>query len=406
MTSIDKSSKILWITGLCFLILSCLIIFFPRWFTQLSWWPLEISDKTGQMGDTFGGIMGPFVALLAAGLTFLAFWVQYEANQKITSQFEHERFENKFYESLKVHKENVAEININGKYFGRESFVWMYKELKFIYQLSSAYYGRIRSNRIRQGQDVAKFHYDETDLLEFAYLIFFFGVGEISKKGIGYFTGAFDKEFSKKVLKALKVLQKEFSMKPKKKEWLKLKSKTFGNQIDDFEITFKPFQGHVSKLGHYFRHLYQLIKLAATDSILDHVNEEKERKLRYEYVKQIRVQLSNHEQTMIYFNSFFRAGIVWWGDDSISKKTVKNKEEYPLSYFLDHGLIKNLPYNLTHEMGPEPLMIFIQKLVDRGYGVNKNEEKAELKKKMNDLFEWGVKDDVFENLIQDLKKHG
>lgn len=32
--------------------------------------------STGQIGDTIGGIMGPFIAILAALLNFIAFWAQ------------------------------------------------------------------------------------------------------------------------------------------------------------------------------------------------------------------------------------------------------------------------------------------------------------------------------------------
>ena len=38
--------------------------------------------ETGQIGDTIGGIMGPFVGILAAVLTFMAFWIQYQANEE------------------------------------------------------------------------------------------------------------------------------------------------------------------------------------------------------------------------------------------------------------------------------------------------------------------------------------
>ena len=37
-------------------------------------------SDTGEIGDTIGGITGPFIAIAAAGLTFIAFWVQYKAN--------------------------------------------------------------------------------------------------------------------------------------------------------------------------------------------------------------------------------------------------------------------------------------------------------------------------------------
>lgn len=58
----------------------CVVIFgLPTIFTQLP----SIVDftETGEIGDTIGGIMGPFVAIGAAFLTFMAFWVQKEANE-------------------------------------------------------------------------------------------------------------------------------------------------------------------------------------------------------------------------------------------------------------------------------------------------------------------------------------
>ena len=46
------------------------------------WFCLIDFSNTGQIGDTIGGVMGPIIALLAAFLTFLAFWIQYRANEK------------------------------------------------------------------------------------------------------------------------------------------------------------------------------------------------------------------------------------------------------------------------------------------------------------------------------------
>ncbi len=37
--------------------------------------------NTGEIGDTIGGIMSPFIALAAVFVTFLAFYIQYQANQ-------------------------------------------------------------------------------------------------------------------------------------------------------------------------------------------------------------------------------------------------------------------------------------------------------------------------------------
>src|SRR5687768_5354252 len=59
---------------------------FPYLFTRN--WGLPSFVNTGAIGDTFNGIAGPFIALAAAILTFLAFWVQYQANQEQKKQFE------------------------------------------------------------------------------------------------------------------------------------------------------------------------------------------------------------------------------------------------------------------------------------------------------------------------------
>ncbi|SNT28614.1 Putative phage abortive infection protein [Ekhidna lutea] len=395
-----------WRVFLPFLVVLGIIMFFPLWFTQKSWlgfFQLSIDESTSWMGDTFGGILGPYIAIVAAGLTFMAFWVQYKANDEIRNQFKHERFETKFYELLKLHKENVSEVDIDGKYRGRKSFVWMYKEFRFIYRLCKSYHDLIDSDRKIAGKKLME--YDDRKITELAYIIFFFGVGEISDKGIEYFTGDFDNDLIKKVLDRLKAHQEHVAQ-LKKDEWTELEENLFEEpEKYILEVNFEPFDGHVSKLAHYFRHLYQAIKLATTDSILDNIDKSIEYKNRYEYVKLIRVQLSNHEQTLIYYNSFFTAGKIWWGDNTIEKKTVKNGVEYDLSYFLDYAMIKNLAYNLTDGIGPHPVREYFQRLLKRGYGVENESERVELKNRIdNDLLEWGVKDDFFNQLVSEHKK--
>lgn len=60
---------------------------------------------TGQIGDTIGGIMGPFVAIAAAGLTFIAFWVQYKANIQQRHDIAIERFESNLFEMIHIQQE-------------------------------------------------------------------------------------------------------------------------------------------------------------------------------------------------------------------------------------------------------------------------------------------------------------
>lgn len=75
-----------WILGI-----SVLVIIFafvsPIIFTSSSTSAIFDFTKTGQIGDTIGGILNPFIALAGVLLTFLAFYMQIKANQIQISQF-------------------------------------------------------------------------------------------------------------------------------------------------------------------------------------------------------------------------------------------------------------------------------------------------------------------------------
>src|SRR5690606_38694642 len=114
-------------------------LFFPYWFTTRSWFGVDFS-KTGQIGDTIGGILGPFIAIAAAILTFLAFWVQFKANEQQKKDLQIERFENKFYNLMEIHRNNVHEVIIGETTKGRRAFISMFKELKFTYLIITEYY--------------------------------------------------------------------------------------------------------------------------------------------------------------------------------------------------------------------------------------------------------------------------
>ena len=46
--------------------------------------------------------MGPFIAIAAAGLTFIAFWVQYKANIQQRHDIAIERFESNLFEMIHI----------------------------------------------------------------------------------------------------------------------------------------------------------------------------------------------------------------------------------------------------------------------------------------------------------------
>lgn len=115
MRTFDKQ---FWIIFGSFAALILVILSFPILFTKFSLFHLDFKD-TGEIGDTIGGIMGPFIAIAAAVLTFFAFWVQYIANEtqkkallKQENDLAQERFETKFYNQLEILKSNINELQI------------------------------------------------------------------------------------------------------------------------------------------------------------------------------------------------------------------------------------------------------------------------------------------------------
>ena len=119
-----------WCSLLVFAVIIAGICFLPSKLVQPGC--LDFRD-TGQIGDTIGGIMSPFVAIAASILTFIAFWVQFKANIFQRQDISLERFENNFFEMLHLHKEitkgimfEIKERGAYTKYYGYDAFDCLY----------------------------------------------------------------------------------------------------------------------------------------------------------------------------------------------------------------------------------------------------------------------------------------
>ena len=128
----DKS---FWKSFSWFLLIAAIICCLPWIFAKHSW--IDFTN-TGQIGDTIGGIMGPFVALAAAGLTFIAFWVQYKANIQQRHDIAIERFESNLFEMIHIQQEITNELKLVGEdakgdnysRAGRDVFQCIYEEFR------------------------------------------------------------------------------------------------------------------------------------------------------------------------------------------------------------------------------------------------------------------------------------
>ena len=126
----------LWIV---IVLLILLVLALPAILTQPGW--LNFSDK-GQIGDTIGGTMGPFIAIIAALLTFVAFWVQYEANIKQREDISIERQEAKFYKMLDIYSAMTNGLEVHG-IKGKEAFAELVGEFTFTFFIIDEIYKSI-----------------------------------------------------------------------------------------------------------------------------------------------------------------------------------------------------------------------------------------------------------------------
>lgn len=282
--------------------------------------------ESGQIGDTVGGIMNPFIALAGVLLTFLAFYIQFKANKQQKELFRQEldsnKFESQFYEMLRLHKENVNEINLkltsdtfagkelvvqNEEVTGRECFKYFLEELKIIYYV-------VKKNKKEDDKD---------KLINIAYSVFFIGSRVLKRKKRVT-------QEDNEVYNALNSLNfinngnQNTGTRGDKYKFSKSvteKSDYSGAQVLNYDL----FQGHSASLAHYYRHLYQTVKF---------IVKQQDEFLSYEqkrnYLRILRSQLSNQEQAMLFYN--------WKSDFG------KNWENSTNKYFTDYRMIHNL-YN-------------------------------------------------------------
>lgn len=244
----DKLSK--YLIGIAFIILT-LSFFTPYIFTRNG--VVDFSN-TGQIGDTIGGIMNPFIGIVSIIVMFLAFYMQFKANKILQSQYEKNQFENLFFEMLKTHKENSNNISISHK----ES---------------------LEGNGF--GDEQAKLEWLEN-----------------RKKGFELLVNLLNEKYDK----------------------MKNENPSV-NKFDNFSSAYSKFWE--DSFGHYFRHLFLMVKFTVSKSKKIISYEEKRN-----YLRILRASLSTYEQVFLYYNWLSTYGKKWEDD--------KNH------FFTDYRMIHNV----------------------------------------------------------------
>lgn len=284
-------------------------------------------STTGQIGDTIGGTTGPFIALLAGFITFIAFWAQFKANVQVQQQFKIQQFESQYFEMIRLHKENISEMKITGYSYlrsttrntcdtfsetitetqiervveGRKTFVSMVKELNACMSFCKQI-----GNPLNVPNEV---------ILEVSYKFFFFGSFSSLVQKKGYET--FIKECRLNLKKIRNEHKETFGG---KNEFL------LGSDKIDLHIKYAPFTGHESRLAHYYRHLFSTVKFV--------VKKEKENLFNYsqsrEYLKILRAQMSNDEQILLYHNYISGIGEDWEKQDNLFLSKYRMLHNIPI----------------------------------------------------------------------------
>ena len=360
-----RSKKILYYGVISLIIAVAGAVFLPLIVTKYHWISLEVNEPN-EIGDTIGGILGPAVAIIAALLTFIAFWAQYEANNEQRKQFllnkksqeedaeiqqnrfyesqkriSKEQFENKYYKLLEIHRQNTREIKI-GSYIGPEAFYPLVQELKCAYKMLYDKY------LLFDFFDSNPNCYREEELYQLAYLIFFFGVNNSS---IPLFKDLMnDRIFSlyedvKKTFLLDEIMDYDCLHRERRSFWIKFK--------------YGAFKGHSSSLSHYVRHLFQIVKFV-DDQPSELLSDEE----KYNYITNLRAQLTSNEQLFIYYNALSVLGYPWMGKSAsndvnyLEKYCIVKSLPLPLCDFYKHPLDDEiLP---THNADRRPMFEWIE----------------------------------------------
>jgi hypothetical protein len=240
--------------------------------------------RAGQFGDLVGGYVGTIFALVSVVLLYITLRAQRTASQV-------QAFESRYFELLKMHRENVAEVEIQGSE-GRKVFVLMMREFRAVLDVVRSEAAALALSATNQ------------QLCEISYFCLFYGVGPNSSRILRSTLSAYP-------VNLLDALDMRFAD-------AKLREETKGFR----KLGYEPFEGHQSRLGHYYRHLFQCV---------DYVNRSPEHLQRYGYVKTIRAQLSTHEQALLLLNSLTAVGRPWWQSGFI--QTYRMVQNLPKDFF-------------------------------------------------------------------------
>lgn len=282
----------------------------------------EVSiSETGNVGDFVGGVVGTVLSFASVILLILTLTDQRDQNKL-------DRFGQTFYEMLHIHNDNVTSMKLKDvdNTTGRDVFTKLVTDYEHIYDIVHGCFENIRSLVPLSGKNkeeknailerMQEYLEDKQKTIKLnmriAYGFFFYGSEKFLLKS--------ETPAENEILEHVKNLL------------------VLGNNM---------VCSHNVLLGHYYRHMFQMLKVVENASFLD----EKEK---YRYAKQLRAQLNDDEQVLLYYNSLSDIGKDW-----IDNLNQKNRKKMCL--IARFRMIKNIPYYKDIK-GIQPQELFKQEI--------------------------------------------
>lgn len=259
--------------------------------------PIDM-PATGQVGDFIGGVIGTIFSFIGTLFVILTLRAQ-------RRQMQRENFDTTFQSLIEMHRKNVEEMHIthlkrdfDGRLIfeeasGREVFPMLVDELSNIYAdiIDVIYLFRKKQKRVRNiANDIPKALDVAYGFLLYTYVDYTVPDYFFNRISVGSMKDEITNQNSHPELWALR-----------------------RNLV----------------LGHYFRHLYNMVKYVDDAHFLS-------KKEKIEYGNIIRSQISDAEQILLYYNSLSYLGRGW----RVSRGTSSWRK---LSYIGKYRLIKNCP---------------------------------------------------------------
>ena len=185
----------------------------------------RFAQTSVEWADHYGSFLAGYCGSTFSLFTFV---LLISTLRRQTHSSDLQSFENKYYTLIKLHRDNMAEIGMKGD-SGRRLFVLLLREYRCLYEI-------IKDIAIRERKDMSAWQ-----LLHISYYCLFYGVGPTSSRMLKNSLSDFDKNFVESVENTLNSSERKEKVKRER------------------GFPYIPFEGHQSRLGHYYRHLYQMV---------------------------------------------------------------------------------------------------------------------------------------------------